>query len=39
MQNNYLVPSLLNNKAPSKHNHIMLGHWCASYQPEKKKVS
>ena len=38
MQNNYLVPSLLNNKTFNKQNHIMLGHWCASYQPEKKKL-
>ena len=38
MQNNYLVPSLLNNKTFNKHNHVMLGHWCAVYQPEKKKL-
>ena len=38
MQNNYLVPSLLNNKTFKKQNHIMLGHWCATYQPEKKKL-
>ena len=38
MQNNYLVPSLLKNKTFNKHNHVMLGHWCAAYQPEKKKL-